>query len=414
MTDLRINTNPPMTNCLIETRVFDSSHFTFFDVGVSGGIESQWRRFGDQLVAFGFDPWVEECERLSNEENLTKVKYISNLVGVVDNSHWIHGGQKPFKGRDHPIRQSFTEYYERSNMMQARTYLETNADNWSSMQNTARAKTKTFSTDKIQLDRFVKDEKIDSVDFVKIDTDGADFEVLLGCESILESHGMLGFCIESQLHGTFDERSNTFVNINRYLESKGFFLYELSIHRYSRAALPEKCCISITAETLGGQVVWGDAVYLRDPLLSGYSNVWEIDFTTKKLLKLACIYEIYGMPDCAAELIIAYRKQIDKTTDSSFLLDQLTPLLNKEFVGYEKYTDYFRSNTRNFFDEPHKVPYADISDKFDSNEKCEILEQQKDVLIRELALKDTIIEEKKVSIQRLQDLHANLLRAQLE
>ena len=403
-----------MTNYLIEKRVFDPSHFTFFDVGVSGGVDDQWRRFGDQLVAFGFDPWVEECERLSNEENLTKVKYISNLVGVVENSHWIHGGQKRLKGRNHPIRRSFTDYYARSNMMQARKNLETNTEGPASIENTDKKKIKTLSPDKIQLDRFVRDEKINSIDFIKIDTDGADFEVLLGCESILETHGILGFCIESQLHGTFDKRSNTFVNMNGFLESKGFFLFELSIHRYARAALPDKFCIPIPAQTLGGQVVWGDAVYLRDPLLSGYSNVWEINFTTEKILKLACIYEIYSMPDCAAELIVAYRKKIDKTIDSSFLLDQLTPLLNSEFVGYEKYIDYFRSNTLKFFNEPHNVPYRAISDKFDLKEKCEILEQQKDVLIRELALKDVIIEEKKVSIQRLQDLHTNILRAQLE
>ncbi|MDC0195976.1 FkbM family methyltransferase [Gammaproteobacteria bacterium] len=414
MTDLSINVNPPMSNFLIKNGVFSESPFTFLDVGVSGGIESHWRHFGDQLLAFGFDPWIEECERLSKIENLANVKYIPNWVGIVDKTHWIHDNTASNNDQEHPINKSYYDYYGRASYLKALEYLEPNDKDQFLHSDANIVNSKTLSQDKIQLESFVKDEKINTVDFIKIDTDGADFEALLGCEDILESHGVLGFCIESQMHGTFDERSNTFSNMSKYLESKGFFLYDLSIHKYSKAALPDKFSISIPAQTLSGQVVWGDVLYLRDPLLANYSNVWQLDFTTEKLLKLACIYEIYGMPDCAAELIVKYRKQIDKLTDSSVLLDKLTPLLNNEKIGYVKFLEHFKNNPHGFFDEPHKVPYADMPDKFSLNEKCKILEEQKDVLIREVALKDVLIKEQGISIQRLQDLHTNILRAQLK
>jgi hypothetical protein len=52
------------------------------DVGVSGGLDAQWRTFADRLRAFGFDPWIDECKRLAHEETSDKVEYIAALVGI--------------------------------------------------------------------------------------------------------------------------------------------------------------------------------------------------------------------------------------------------------------------------------------------------------------------------------------------
>src|SRR5690242_9882323 len=52
------------------------------DVGCSGGLDAGWRQFEKDLVAFGFDPNVIECERLQQQEDNPRVQYIPAFVGL--------------------------------------------------------------------------------------------------------------------------------------------------------------------------------------------------------------------------------------------------------------------------------------------------------------------------------------------
>src|SRR5208337_4344738 len=55
--------------------------FTLIDVGCSGGLDPAWRDFGSRLRAFGFDPQVQEIERLIKAESNPQVKYVAGFVG---------------------------------------------------------------------------------------------------------------------------------------------------------------------------------------------------------------------------------------------------------------------------------------------------------------------------------------------
>lgn len=72
--------------------------FSLVDVGCSGGIDSVWREFGERLAALGFDPSVEQVERLRKQETSSKIRYEAVFVGVPV-SHPIsvrRGGRTPF------------------------------------------------------------------------------------------------------------------------------------------------------------------------------------------------------------------------------------------------------------------------------------------------------------------------------
>ena len=56
-------------------RAVDFERFTLFDVGCSGGLDPAFRRFGERLRAFAFDPDIEECARLRAAETLPGVRY---------------------------------------------------------------------------------------------------------------------------------------------------------------------------------------------------------------------------------------------------------------------------------------------------------------------------------------------------
>jgi hypothetical protein len=398
-----------MTNYLVESGVFQRTEFVLIDVGVSGGIAEHWRLFGAHLRAFGFDPRIDECVRLSSMEASDKVFYLAGLVGIEDQSHWYHRtvpGEPPKKDREYTTDRGVHDLFSRSSAFAVQR-----------VPDKVDGPPIALSTKKIQIDKFVREGDFNEVDFIKIDTDGDDVETLIGCEGIIDSHKVLGFCVESQFYGPVGDKTNNFATTDRFLRSKGFLLFDLSMQRYSRSALPAPFEYSMAAQTKFGQLLWGDALYLRDPAAPGYEAYWPTRFSPEKLLKLACLYEIYSMPDCAAELIVAYRGELDKIVDAGKLLDFLTPPLGGRAVTYDQYLREFTERLDRFF------PFARGVNPFDLvapdnglklGDRIAIMEEQNAVLREALRLKDAMIEEKTYFLERLENLYANLLRQQIE
>ena len=63
----RNNDDPQLTRCLVEQRAFVDDPMFVLDIGASGGIDSYWDEFGDQLEVVGFDPLVREVARLNGD-----------------------------------------------------------------------------------------------------------------------------------------------------------------------------------------------------------------------------------------------------------------------------------------------------------------------------------------------------------
>ena len=68
-----------------------------------------------------------------------------------------------------------------------------------------------------------------------------------------------------------------------------------------------------------------------------------------KLLKLVAIYEMFGLPDCAAELLAACREQLSHTVDVPFLLDLLTPEFDGRKLSYQGYLHLFSKDVTHFY-----------------------------------------------------------------
>jgi hypothetical protein len=157
------------------------------------------------------------------------------------------------------------------------------------------------------------------VDFVKVDTDGHDIEVILGARNILAAGGVLGLRVEMQFHGSPHEYANTFSNIDRLLRERGFSLFDLDVYRYSRADLPAPFVYDIPAQTTTGQVSWGEALYLRDLGSPTYEAMWNYDVTRERVMKLAALFDLFDLPDCAAELLRNRAHFLDDPTRENLL-----------------------------------------------------------------------------------------------
>jgi hypothetical protein len=155
--------------------------------------------------------------------------------------------------------------------------------------------------------------------------------------------------VESPFHGLVHDESNTFRNIDRLLTGLGFSLFDLEVYRYSRAALPGRFVYRIPAQTESGQVIWADALYLRDAGRPDYESEWSFMLSPQKILKLACLFEIFGLNDCAAELLLKYRAEVGHLVDVNRYLDSLTPSVQSARPSYREYVRGFEENPESFY-----------------------------------------------------------------
>jgi hypothetical protein len=129
----------------------------------------------------------------------------------------------------------------------------------------------------------------------------------------------------------------------------GFSLFDLEVYRYSRAVLPKPFVYRIPAQTESGQVLWADALYLRDAGRADYEREWPLTLSAQQILKLACLFEIFGLNDCAVELLMKYRADLDRLVDVGCYLDTLAPPINGKKLPYREYIRSFERNPESLY-----------------------------------------------------------------
>ncbi len=308
----RMSRDPRMTRELVRRGTFKTEPFVLLDVGASGGYDRSFDVFEDQLRVIGFEPDPVECARLNAENKNSHVSYHPYALGEANETRTFTlnagaGGTFPAAPEPGPRR---VGCYARSSAALAARTVKTDHG---------------FTTPSIVAPRTidVHVRKLDDlshtpIDFFKSDTDGHDLAVIVGARDSL-SHA-LGVCSEV---GFEPEGGSRFPGVALALERMGFALVDLDAYRYSRAALPARFTDRIPAQTASGPLFWGDALFMRDPAGNGEC------LPLMRALKLACLYEIFGMPDCAAEILNGYSDiyipPFPRPIERRRLLDLLTP-----------------------------------------------------------------------------------------
>jgi FkbM family methyltransferase len=299
------------------------------DVGASGGIDAYWHEFGRQFEAVGFDPLVAEIERL-NAAAPQAVRYVAAWVTSHD------------PGTD---ARAVARFYSRTSALRAAQIagLDYARDHFNA------GVPIELSEDSVVLDDHFGAADRARVDFLKVDTDGSDYDVLRGADSILRCGGVLGLAVEVQFQGLVGTETNLFSNIDLYLRERGFSLFDLEVHRYSRSALPSPFVYEIPADTVTGQVFWGEAVYFRDLGDPEYEAMWGFKPTRIDICKLICLLEIFGLADCSAELVLKYREALGDAAARSAYLDVLAAQQTDDEMSYVQLQRAFADDTRRRF-----------------------------------------------------------------
>ena len=207
---------------------------SLLDVGARGGLNEipifkPLKRLKNRLV-HGIEPDVKEAERLRKSGEYDHV--FTDGVAWYDGEAMLH---VPGKGNDvgcASIRTINTPIAERWNLL-------------------AQGQRCTSTP--------IKVKKLSSIlptgttyDFIKVDTEGCDYDVLASAEPILLQKAL---CVMSEVQGIqLYEGQTVFLDFNAYMEKRGFFLYSL---------VTQVSCFQFY-----------DAVWLKDPnLIDDVTNV---------------------------------------------------------------------------------------------------------------------------------------------
>ena len=350
------NYHPDFTRSVVRGGALGDHPFVLIDVGCGMGIDELWRVFEPHLVARGLDPQLEEVERLRREETNPRVAYETSLVGLA--------GDEPFHERHRLDCERASQYFSPWPRTSAAAAIEREAESGRrSLPELNSWQAERLAESKVTLTEFVQEQGLATVDFVKTDTDGSDYEVLLSAMELVRGKEVLGFMVEAPYNAAPGETSLLFANVDLLLRRHGFLLYTMTVNRYSRAALPAPFKHQMFAQTTFGQAIWGDMVYLRDAGSENYAEVWGGELEPAKLLKLACLYELFETPDSTADLLLRHRPSLEQLIDVDRSLDLLTPLLDGKQVSYAEYVAAFDRDPYAFY--PHEPTSSTAGGKID-------------------------------------------------
>ena len=319
------NPNPRLTQHLMSTGTFAHSPLVVVDVGARGGFARRWLVYGDDVRFVGFEPDSEECSRLNHEISDSRVRFYPVALHR-------DRGKRPFFVAKFPASSGFYE----NDMRFWRRFL----DEW------ALAVVETIDLDTVDFDTFAHEHGIPPVDFMKIDVEGAELDVLHGAEGSLR-RSVLGIDLEVRFR-QINVGGAVFADIDEYLRRLGFQLWDLRPHKYARKVLSPRMYDPVPGATAQGQVFWGDALYLRDAVhemetAPKHGTEWD----ETRLLKLASFMETADLSDCALELVQEGRRQgVVLRDDSAAFVDLLVPKKGWRTFTYESYLKRLRSHAR--------------------------------------------------------------------
>jgi FkbM family methyltransferase len=239
--------------------------------------EKGWKIFGKNLTIYGFDADPDACEaanfELSQNPDVNWVeKHIPIGLGKSVGEQTLYVTHAPMCSSLYLPNEAFLSRFIGLQELAGLDF--------------------SLEIETTTLDEFCKTEDITEIDFLQIDVQGADLDVLRGAKNLL-SRSVLGIQIEVEFSPLYTNQP-LFRDIDYYLDKFGFSLFDLFLTRQTRKRSP------IRSQIRAGQLLWGDAIYLRDLICEDC----ELDLkTAKQILKLACLADILQFPDYTLELL---------------------------------------------------------------------------------------------------------------
>ncbi len=240
------------------------------DIGASGGTKDIWQGMDRYLQIIGFEPDEEQFNNL-NKNRKGNEKYYNVALNDTKATVDFHVTRKQqLSSIFMPNRRLIDKFPEKERFDVL----------------------KTIKTDTDTLDNQLHAEA--DIDFIKIDTQGSELNVLRGANKTLSS--VFGIELEVEFSALY-ENQPLFPDVDKFLRDSGFQLFDLRPWYWKRN-------LGMQYGMPKGQLIFADALYLRETCrIKEIVNRQKSSMLKKsKLLKTISICILFGYVDYAFEL----------------------------------------------------------------------------------------------------------------
>lgn len=312
-----VNYTSRFTRMLTQKRVFKDSPLCVLDVGARGGPQSHWPLYGQDIKVIGFEPHAEECAKLNDMAGSFHVPFICHPIGL---------GKENFTAR----------LYEYPNKA---------ANSLIPPENTPNPKYTDITVQRFE--DFAREHNITQVDFAKMDVERHEMEVLEGMSKWLGGDTPV-FGFEIEVHFRPQGDTPLYSDIELFLRKHNYRVADLDIFKASSNALPAPVAWDhrnhlnepILGPTTTGEMVHGDALFFLD--LHRYDEEKMRAKGPIHILKCASLFEVYGLSDCAAEMLLQHSTLIEQVLSVDECLNALVPDHFGPGLTYPQYLETYK------------------------------------------------------------------------
>ncbi len=223
------------------------------DIGCRWGFADKFISDMNNILIFGFDPDKEECNRLEKSYNNDSIRLIPIALADKLGNRTLFLTKEPGCSSLYKPDTNLTKNYPALDCATEVAQIEVE-----------------LST----LDIWAKDNSVNYIDYIKIDTQGAELSILKGASKILSSVRYLE--IEVEFNPIY-EGQPIFSDVDFFLRKFGFVLWKLSnLVHYAKEGESELVLSNdsinydhhkLEYQTRGGQIYWADAFYIRSEIV---------------------------------------------------------------------------------------------------------------------------------------------------
>lgn len=270
-----------------------SGPFTLIDIGASGGLNPRWQPFLSLLKTVGFEPDVKEFSQLKNSsQQIWLDKAISSKKEkktlYVTKSQTNTSLLKPNLDLLHQFQWSPTEPQDNHTIINE---IEVECES---------------------IDNLVSFHQLQP-DYLKIDTQGSELDILQGAKDSLKNHLFVVEC-EVEFAPIYQDQP-LFADVDLFMRSQGFYLHDFG----NFLSMKPRGLAGIGGAK--GRLISADALYFKD-----LSRVPVEELDNKKIHSLILGYLVYGYPELGIQLLLALKEKKKPAHNSEALIEILRRL----------------------------------------------------------------------------------------